>query len=129
MRRLLLSFKYATEGIITALKSERNLKIHFLLAVFVLLAGSFFRIHPFEWLILVLTIGGMIGTELVNTAIEKTVDMASPEYHPLAKQQGYCCRCLSYLCRHIAHYRYFDISSKTAAFPPNIIVLKIKNIL
>ena len=86
MKRFFLSFKYAFEGIIFALKSERNIKIHLLAACIVVGLGFYFHIQKYEWLILILTIGIMIVVELINTAIERTVDLASAEFHPLAKQ-------------------------------------------
>lgn len=86
IKRFFLSFKYACEGIYHAFKQEQNLKIHLLAACLVVIMGVFFRIQPIEWMILTLTIGGMITVELINTAIERAVDLASTNYHPLAKQ-------------------------------------------
>ena len=52
-----------------------------------LLARSFyFSITKIEWLFILLAIGGMFALELVNTAIERVVDLVTEEYHPLAKQ-------------------------------------------
>ncbi|MCU9613915.1 diacylglycerol kinase family protein [Caldibacillus lycopersici] len=86
MKKLWLSFHYATEGLIQALKSERNLRIHIFSAVIVVIFGFLCKISSVEWCILLLTIGGMIVLELINTAIERTVDLATDKIHPLAKQ-------------------------------------------
>lgn len=79
------SFRYAVAGIVTATK-EQNLRFHLLSAVIVLLAGIFTGLSMMEWLIIVLVMALVIGTEMVNTAIERVVDLASPEIHPLAKE-------------------------------------------
>ncbi|MCH7321074.1 diacylglycerol kinase family protein [Solibacillus sp. MA9] len=79
------SFRYAVAGIVTATK-EQNLRFHLLSAVIVLLAGIFTGLNMIEWLIIILVIVLVIGAEMVNTAIERVVDLASPEIHPLAKQ-------------------------------------------
>lgn len=86
MKSFFLSFKYAFEGIVSAFKKERNLKIHFVIAVVVIVLGALFKLHKLEWLILILTIGIMIVLELINTSIERTIDLITEDYHPLAKQ-------------------------------------------
>lgn len=81
-----LSFKYAFEGIVTALKDEPNLKIHFLIAVVVILLGLILGIKREEWILIVFLIGLVISVELTNTAIEETVDSFISELHPAAKK-------------------------------------------
>lgn len=83
---LLNSFKYALEGILSAFKNERNLKIHTCIALIVVIAGLIFKLSISEWLSCILVIALVIGGELINTAIEKVVDLASPDINPLAKQ-------------------------------------------
>jgi len=83
---LMRSFYYAISGIISAFKSERNLRIHLTLSVLVVLLGWALSITRIEWLMIVLVIGGMLCSELVNSAIERVVDLATEDYHPLAKQ-------------------------------------------
>lgn len=79
------SVSYALQGILEALKSERNLRIHFSVALLVLLAAVFFQINYLELALVVFAIGFVIVAELLNTAIEKIVDLFQPSYHPLAK--------------------------------------------
>lgn len=86
MKRFFLSFRFAFEGMVCAFNRERNLKIHLSVALLVTIIGFIIRLSFVEWMILVLTIGGVIVTELLNTAIERIVDLASEEFHPLAKQ-------------------------------------------
>lgn len=82
----ILSFKFAYEGIISALKEEPNLKIHAGIAVLVLFLAWFLNISRGEWLVLVVTIGVVISLELTNTAIEAVVDSFTSENHPGAKK-------------------------------------------
>lgn len=81
-----LSFRYAFEGLWTALKDEPNLKFHFLVAVLVISAGLILGISKTEWLIILLTIGFVVAVELTNTAIEEVVDSFTSEVHPSAKK-------------------------------------------
>lgn len=80
------SFMYGFQGIAAAAAKERNVRIHIVISIFVIIAGFAFSIHPYEWIALLLAIGGMIALEMLNTAIERTVDMYTQEFHPLAKQ-------------------------------------------
>ena len=84
-KRLRNSFKYAAEGISQAYKKEQNLKIHTFIAILVIVFGFFLKISYVEWLICLLLIGLVLMAEFFNTAIEYTVDLASPKIHPLAK--------------------------------------------
>ncbi|MBX8943284.1 MULTISPECIES: diacylglycerol kinase family protein [Lysinibacillus] len=85
LRKYLRSFGYAFEGIITASK-EQNLKSHIVSAIIVILASYLTGLSRMEWYIVLLLIALMFALEMMNTAIERVVDLASPEIHPLAKQ-------------------------------------------
>lgn len=85
LSKYLRSFGYAFEGIITASK-EQNLKSHIVSAIIVILAGYLTGLSRMEWYIVLLLIALMFALEMMNTAIERVVDLASPEIHPLAKQ-------------------------------------------
>ncbi len=77
---LLTSLEFAMTGIVTAFKEERNLKKHALSALLVTIAGALFQISAIEWLFLLLAIFLVITFEIVNSAIENAVDLAS-NYH------------------------------------------------
>ncbi len=79
------SFNYAVEGIIYTLQKERNMKVHFLISFAVLFFSLFFNFSRIEFLMLLFTISLVIITEMINTAVEKVVDLYTDEYHPLAK--------------------------------------------
>ena len=78
------SFAVAGKGITTALKNELHLRVHLLAAVLVVLAGWLLHISSTEWMFLLMCMGGVITAELFNTAIEKLVDLVSPEYNTKA---------------------------------------------
>ena len=84
-KKLINSFKYAIEGIISSFKTERNMKIHILAMVIVIVAGIFFKINAIEWMMCVIAIVLVIAGELFNTAIETIVDMVSPQKNEKAK--------------------------------------------
>jgi diacylglycerol kinase (ATP) len=83
-RTLLESFNNAFDGIVYALKTQRNMRLHFFAMVVVLLASLVLKIKKTDFLILVLTIAFVIVTEMINTAIEATIDLITQEYHPMA---------------------------------------------
>lgn len=85
LKRLKKSFGYAWEGMKLVWSSEQNFRIHTAAAVIACTLGVILSVSAFEWIILVLLISGMLALETMNTAIEKAVDLVTPEYHPLAK--------------------------------------------
>ena len=85
-KSLINSFKYACMGIKSAIKSERNMKIHVLATLIVIALGFFFKLTPLEWAACIFSIVIVIGGEMFNTAIETIVDLVSPNINPLAKK-------------------------------------------
>lgn len=85
VRKLIRSFGYASCGIIMACK-EQNFKSHLLSAGIVIIAGYLTGLSRIEWFVVLLLIALMFALEMMNTAIERVVDLASPDLHPLAKQ-------------------------------------------
>lgn len=79
------SLSYAMAGIVTAVKVERNFQFHLIFAVVVICSSFYFSISKVEWIFILFAIGGMLALELVNSAIERVVDLVTFEYHPLAK--------------------------------------------
>lgn len=84
-RSLVESFDNALAGVIHALRTQRNFRIHCFMAVLVFLLGYFLPLSRVEMAVLILTIGLVLVAELVNTAVEATVDLVTAEYHHLAK--------------------------------------------
>lgn len=82
---LLKSFYYAFQGIKVNILTERNLAIHFLVMLLVIVCGFVFKISVIEWLICILLFGFVITLELMNTAIETAIDICMPEINPKAK--------------------------------------------
>lgn len=79
-RDLIASLEFATTGLFTAFKEERNMRKHLLSALLVVMAGLVFQVSLTEWLFLLLSICLVIAFEIVNSAIENVVDLAS-DYH------------------------------------------------
>lgn len=85
-RNLKESFVHAGNGILQAFKTENNIKRHTLAGALAVLAGVVLRISPIEWCIVLLLIGFVFVAEMLNTAIEYTVDMVCGDtYNELAK--------------------------------------------
>lgn len=85
MKKLIKSFKYAIEGIYTGIKKEKNMKIHLSIMILVIIFGIILKINKIEWIICIILFGLVIALELMNTAIENTVDLITKEKTPLAK--------------------------------------------
>ena len=84
MKKRIRSFGYAGRGIKVVFGSEPNMKIHIGIATLVIICGFIFSISITEWIECLLCIGLVFGMEMMNTAIENVVDLASPKLHPLA---------------------------------------------
>ena len=82
---ILESFNVAFEGIIHVLRTQRNMRIHFLIAVAVLIAALAVDVSKIELIVLLLSIAFVLITEMVNTAVEAAVDIASTSFDPMAK--------------------------------------------
>lgn len=79
-RELIASLEFALTGIFTAFKEERNMRKHALSAILAIVAGFLFGISVTEWLFLLLSISLVIAFEIMNSALENVVDLAS-DYH------------------------------------------------
>ena len=85
MKKLIKSFQYAGRGLRFCLRSERNMRIHLIASVYVLLFSLFFGLTALEYAVLILLIALMFSAEMINTAIEALVNLVSPCYHQLAR--------------------------------------------
>jgi diacylglycerol kinase (ATP) len=79
------SFRYATAGVRLLFLRQRNARIQAIIGVVALGLGVFLQLSRLDWALLVLTIALVLALEGVNTALEAVVDLATTEYHPLAK--------------------------------------------
>lgn len=79
------SFKCAFNGIKNVFINERNFKIHTLAMILVIIFGFIFKLSLTEWIICLICFALVMGLEMVNTAIEKTVDLAEPNFNETAR--------------------------------------------
>ena len=79
------SFNVALAGAWHTLATQPNAWLELVAFLLIVIAGWWFAIHAVEWAILGLMIFLVLALEAVNTAVETTVDLVSPQYHPLAK--------------------------------------------
>lgn len=82
----LRSFRYALEGFLTAVRTERNINVQLFVGLAAVVAGLVLRIDALSWVLVILCIGLVLFAELVNTSIEAVVDLATQDLHPLAKR-------------------------------------------
>lgn len=79
------SFNYAIEGVIHALRTQRNMRIHFAAAAGVLVLAFIYNVTRLELIALLIAIAFVLIAEMVNTAVEATIDLSTPSFDPLAK--------------------------------------------
>lgn len=79
------SFNYAIEGIVHVLRTHRNMRIHFAAAIVVLVAAVWTGVTRFELIALMLAIAFVLVAEMINSAVEQAIDLATTSFDPLAK--------------------------------------------
>ncbi|MBI1298294.1 diacylglycerol kinase [bacterium] len=79
------SLQHALRGVFFVLTTERNAQIEGVVASFAILLGILLRISAVEWAVVFTLIALVIALEIANTALEAVVDLATSEYHPLAR--------------------------------------------
>lgn len=84
-RSLIASFNFAIQGILYAVKTQRNMRIHFVMGALVLILATLLSVDRLELLVLFLTVGLVITAEMLNTAMEEIVDLVTQKYHRLAR--------------------------------------------
>ena len=80
MKKLIESFKHAIDGVINTASVEKNLKIHFMIMICVIILGLIVKLSTLEWIICIILFGLVISAELFNTALEKTMDYINRDY-------------------------------------------------
>lgn len=88
--RLSKAFSCAFSGILYAFRTQRNFKIHAAFALAALALGLVLQVPVWSWLAVIACIAGVFSLEVMNTAIEAVVDMASPEWNELAMRAKDC---------------------------------------
>jgi diacylglycerol kinase (ATP) len=84
-QNLIESFNAAIEGFIYVFKTQRNMRLHFIIGLAAILLGIFLNFTYIEMVILCLTISFVLFAEMFNTAIEHAIDLVKEEFHPLAR--------------------------------------------
>ena len=79
------SFNYAAEGIIHVLRTQRNMRIHFAVAFFVLIAALIVNVTKLELIALLISITFVLIAEMLNTGVEHAIDIATTSFDPMAK--------------------------------------------
>ena len=77
--------RVATSGLVHTFKTQRHMRFHLYVVLVVTLLGVFFNLGLREMLVLLFTISLVLVAEMFNSAIEATVDLVHPNYHPMAK--------------------------------------------
>lgn len=82
---LFASFRYAFAGILFTLRTQRNMRIHFCAGILAFISAFLLGISPFEKALIFMAATAVVAAEMINTAIENAVDLATHRRHPLAK--------------------------------------------
>jgi|SRR5574344_580005 diacylglycerol kinase len=85
LKRFFKSFKYSFDGLVYAYKNEQSMLVHLLGTILAIIMGIVCQINLLEWGLIGIALGVVLAAELINTAIEATVDMITIEINPLAK--------------------------------------------
>ena len=85
LKSILRGFGYAAKGILRTVRQERNFRIHLVAVVRVSCFSALYGVTAEQWIILVILFGLVLSLELLNTAVEKTVDLMTSDRHPLAE--------------------------------------------
>ena len=112
LKKRIMSFVYAFQGIGSFLKKEHNAWIHCTAIALVTWGGFHFQITSTEWCIVLICFGLVLAAEAFNTAIERLVNLVSPDYHPIAgdvKDVGGWCG--THLCDCCRYYRMHHLST------------------
>jgi len=75
------SFGYAISGLAHVLRYEKNFRVHLFFIFLVILLGSYFNLEKLEWILLTITIGLVLSSELLNSVIEELIDHLVKEHH------------------------------------------------
>ena len=89
-QRFLNSIKFSIDGLVNAYQNEQSLWLHAMCTIIIIILGFALKISFIQWAIIVIALVIVLAVELLNTAIEATVDLVTKEIHPLAKVAKDC---------------------------------------
>ena len=89
-KRFLNSIKYSVDGLVNAYQNEQSLWLHAMCTIIIVILGFALQISFIQWAIIVIALVIVLAVELLNTAIEATVDLVTKEINPLAKVAKDC---------------------------------------
>ncbi|WP_152656246.1 diacylglycerol kinase family protein [Oceanobacillus sp. CFH 90083] len=85
-KKRVVGFRFAWAGLKTVVKKESNFQLHMLATIIVVAAGFFFHLSLIEWTVILLTIGLVLITEMINSVIERVMDFIQPGYDERVKE-------------------------------------------
>lgn len=85
MKAFIKSFRHAIDGVIHTIKNEANFRIHLVLMTVTVCFGLYFGITMTEWLFIIVISSMVLFAELINTAVENTLDWLEPGHHDVVK--------------------------------------------
>ena len=85
LAKFIAGFRYAFHGLWYALRTQRNARVHLSIAVLAIIFGIVLHISAVEFAMVFVAITGVFIAEMFNTVFELCIDIAAPDYHPLAK--------------------------------------------
>jgi diacylglycerol kinase len=83
--KFIAGFGHAFRGLWYALRTQRNMRVHTMIAFVVIIASILLHLSPVEFALIFIAITGVFIAEMFNTVMELCIDLASPQYHPIAK--------------------------------------------
>lgn len=85
MAKFMAGFRYAFNGLWYALRTQRNARVHVIIAMLAIVLGIVLHISAVEFALVFVAIASVFIAEMFNTVFELSIDIAAPDYHPLAK--------------------------------------------
>ena len=125
-RTFLQSLNNAVEGFIYVVKSERNMRVHFLFGFLVLLFGIVIGVSRVEWMILCTIVTLVWVAEMINTAIEETLDMLAKSFHSSVRIIKDISAAVVMISALNALIVGFFIFSKYISWPLELVVMKVR---
>ena len=85
LAKFIAGFRYAFNGLWYALRTQRNVRVHVCIAILAIILGIILHISAIEFAMVFVAITSVFIAEMFNTVFELCIDIAAPDYHPLAK--------------------------------------------